>query len=140
MAKQLLSTSIFLCTTIFAINAQASIYEQTKCNNANVYEDIDCLDKENAQFINHLNTIYKTLKAEKISVDEASVSSAEYLRYFKESQTAWNQFTKANCQMLNLPYASLQGAGVGLVNRACWNEAYRSRVNELNTWIIELQK
>ena len=123
-----------------AVNAQASIYEHTTCNNANVYEDIDCLEKENKQFINDLNNIYNIIKTTKVSVDEALVSSSEYLKSFNESQTAWNKFTTANCQMLNLPYASLQGGGIDLVHRSCWNNAHRSRVNELNSWMAELQK
>ncbi len=140
MLKPFLNSSIFLCIAIFVTTAQASIYDKTTCNNANVYEDIDCLGQENKQFINDLNIIYNTIKTTKVSVDEASVPSSEYLKSFNESQTAWNKFTTANCQMLNLPYASLQGGGIGLVNGACWNNAYRSRVNELNSWMAELQE
>lgn len=140
MIKLFLGTIFCMCLVGFASNTYASLYKKTTCHYNNVYENIDCLDKENARFVDDLNAIYKTIKTEKISVDEALVPNTEYLKNFTESQTAWNQFTKANCQMLNLPYAGLQGGGIGLVNKSCWNEAYRNRVNELNNWMKELQE
>ncbi len=139
MIKAFLSISIGLYMAVLATTAQASIYDKTSCHYSNVYEDIDCLNKENKQFINDLNNIYNIIKTTKVSVDEVLVPSSEYLKAFSESQMAWDKFTTANCEMLNLPYASLQGGGTGLVHRACWNDAYRNRVNELNRWILELQ-
>ncbi len=139
MSKLFLGSMIGLCAAMVSVNVQASIYENTSCHYANVYEDIICLDKENKQLIEEINKVYEIVKTTKVSVDEALIPSTEYLKYFTESQAAWNKFTTANCQMLNLSYASLQGGGMGLVHRSCWNKAYRNRVNELNSWIAELQ-
>lgn len=112
------------------------------CQLGNVYEDIECYEQDNKRLIKELNGIYKKLQSlpAPAASDKVSygASKAEYLKAFTESQTAWNKFTEANCSMLLLPASTLQGGGIGLVQRACWNEAYQQRVEQLNEWLDEI--
>ena len=109
------------------------------CQLGNVYEEIECYEQDNKRLVKALNSIYKKLQSlpAPMASDRASygASKAEYLEAFTQSQTAWNKFTESNCSMLILPYSTLQGGGIGRVQKACWNEAYRQRVNELNEWL-----
>lgn len=91
---------------------------QATCQSGNVYEEIECYEQDNKRLINELNSIYKKLQSlpEPPASNRISdgTSKAEYLEAFTQSQRAWNKFTEANCSMLILPYATLQGGGIGL--------------------------
>lgn len=101
----------------------------------NVYKEIECYDQENKRLIRTLNTLYHQLEQlTELPGNDYGVTKADYTSAFTKSQIAWRSYTEDNCTMLTLPYAGLQGGGAGLATKACWNKAYRLRVNEVQAW------
>lgn len=122
-------------------NTINTLKSQTVCRLGNVYEELECYDQDNKRLIRTLNTLYQQLEqmTERPGSDYG-VAKVDYLTAFSKSQIGWRSFTEDNCAMLTLPYARLQGGGAGLATKACWNSAYRLRVNEVQAWLHDLQE
>lgn len=107
-----------------------------------VYDTIDCYEKENKALISKLNLLYEDIK--KIRIDDEYSSYIPSNRYlvdaFTESQKSWNKYVSSNCSMKVIPAYVSQGAGSGLMEQACYNEAYHHRVAEIEDWIKDIQE
>ena len=124
----------------YAANLPKETYGTESCGLGNVYEDIDCYDKDNQRLINELNGLYRQLQqADELPGNDYGIKKADYIEAFTVSQVAWQNYVDSNCAMLGLANGGLQGGGVSLAHKACWHKAYQQRVNELTQWLQAIQ-
>ena len=136
---------VSLALACLAYSAPSSAQWNSQCHAEEVfgvYDTIDCYEKENKALIGKLNLLYEDIK--KIRIDDEYSSYIPSNRYlvdsFTESQKSWNKFVSSNCSMKAIPASVSQGAGSGLMERACYNEAYHHRVAEIEAWIKDIQE
>ena len=116
----------------------ASNNTNVDCNVGTVSDSAECYARDNKRLSKQMDTAFNHLKTMKLD-NGSGISRSEYVAAFTESQTAWNKYVKINCGMITLPYSSSQGSGMGLAIQSCQNDAYQSRVNELQAWLEDIQ-
>ncbi len=111
----------FLLLTFF-LNISSSAFAE--CKNANVYEDIQCYEKQYKNDKIFLNQIYQKLYK--------SIPDEEGRKALENSQKAWLNYRNIHCDELLSYYASqTQGAGSKLINLSCNADITRERIKDL---------
>ncbi|MCA8094912.1 DUF1311 domain-containing protein [Burkholderia anthina] len=95
--------------------------------NANVYDDLSCVDRSLAESKQALNAVYRKIYA-----------STQYKNAFEQSQKAWLDYRDKQCNGYIAAEASQsQGEGPGLITRDCLLTITRQRVDYLKTLLAK---
>lgn len=102
-----------------------SLSTMADCNFGNVYEDLDCYEKQLKTSKAELNRTYQKLSQQS---DKATQNALE------ESQKAWLNYRDKQCNGLMAQIGSqAQGGGSGLIITSCLADLTQSRVTELKS-------
>lgn len=121
----MMKKSLFLMMLCLPLLAQAV------CEKGNVYEDIDCYEREIAKIKPKMNATYRELV--KLNTHNAHKS-------FEQSQKLWLQFIEKDCEFENTPSTMAQGSGYGLGLLACKHERYTARLKQMQNIVRELRE
>lgn len=111
-----------IVTLILTISFSQIVF--AACEHGNIYEDIECYDKQIKQDKAKMNSIYNSLSK---TLDDNGKKELE------NSQKAWLSYRDAQCNGLMGYFGSqAQGAGSALIQKSCVGEKLEQRIKELN--------
>ncbi|MDK4684778.1 DUF1311 domain-containing protein [Kingella negevensis] len=104
---------------------------QQVCQFGNVYEDLECYEKQINLLKPKINSAYTELV--KLDLYDAH-------KEFEASQKLWLQWVEKDCAFEAAPSSEAQGAGCGLVVAECKYNRYAARLKQMQTVIKELSE
>lgn len=106
-------------------------YAQNVCQLGNVYEELECHERQITLLKPKINAAYRELV-------QLNLYGAD--KNFEASQKLWLQFVEKDCAFENVAANATQGGGLGMIMAACKHERYATRLKQMQRVIRELKE